>query len=150
MSPTFDTKCLSSSSGQIYEYTIAFDDERLQVEYRKYHLPAPVGSGGPFTRAASDFLQFGLSPEACKSHFTFNCVRALRSDVPFINFTAFLVPIVVTLVFFDSAVTVIPVSGITTCDDVSQSLIIVWAYTILVIGKTGVCKELALTIGASS
>ncbi|KAF8834159.1 hypothetical protein BDN67DRAFT_976193 [Paxillus ammoniavirescens] len=40
-------------------------------------------------------------------------------------------------VFFNSALTVIPVSGITNCDDVSQSRIAVWANIILVIWETG-------------
>ncbi|KIK82138.1 hypothetical protein PAXRUDRAFT_14883 [Paxillus rubicundulus Ve08.2h10] len=67
-----------------------------------------------------------------------------------VNFMAFLVPIVVILVLFNSAVTVMPVSGATSCDDVSQSHIIVWVYIILVVGEAGVCRDLSLMISTSS
>jgi hypothetical protein len=38
--------------------------------------------------------------------------------------------------------TVIPVSGITSCNEAPQSRDIVWGYVLLVIGETGMCKKL--------
>ncbi|KIJ11091.1 hypothetical protein PAXINDRAFT_15993 [Paxillus involutus ATCC 200175] len=52
-----------------------------------------------------------------------------------INFTAVVVPMIVILTLFDSDTTMIPVSGITSCDNVSGSRVVVWAYVLLVIGE---------------
>ncbi|KAF8836607.1 hypothetical protein BDN67DRAFT_973940 [Paxillus ammoniavirescens] len=149
----------------IYEYAITFDDEVTFLSDSKWNIVKIIYLVCrylmfPFVITnIFHFLQFGLSLEACKSYFSFNlfagttiiiCAELMflmrtyaiwnRSKAALIiivvNFTAFLVPIVVILVFFNSAVTVMPSSGITSCDDVSQSHVIVWAYIILVVGET--------------
>ncbi|KIJ11095.1 hypothetical protein PAXINDRAFT_15996 [Paxillus involutus ATCC 200175] len=53
-----------------------------------------------------------------------------------VNFTAFLVPLIVILVLFDSGTTMIPISSITSCIADAQSDVLVWAYVIFVIGET--------------
>ncbi|KIJ12255.1 hypothetical protein PAXINDRAFT_14878 [Paxillus involutus ATCC 200175] len=52
------------------------------------------------------------------------------------SFTAFHISVFVILVLYDLGVTVMPVSGITSCNDVFNSRLIVWAYILLVIGET--------------
>ncbi|KAF8833776.1 hypothetical protein BDN67DRAFT_976431 [Paxillus ammoniavirescens] len=104
-------------------------------------------------------LQLGLALEECESYFRCSlfagttviiCAELMflvrtyalwhRSKAALviitINFIAFVVPMIVILALFDLNATMIPVSGITSCDDVSRSRIIVWAYVLLLIGET--------------
>ncbi|KIJ06428.1 hypothetical protein PAXINDRAFT_20383 [Paxillus involutus ATCC 200175] len=54
----------------IHEYAITFDDEATFLNDSEWNIHKT--SSGRFTGATSDFLQFGLSPEACKSYFSFD------------------------------------------------------------------------------
>ncbi|KIK91862.1 hypothetical protein PAXRUDRAFT_608446 [Paxillus rubicundulus Ve08.2h10] len=104
-------------------------------------------------------LQQGLTMEECKSYVQFSlfagttiviCAELMflvrtyalwrRSRTALIiiivNFMAFLVPLLVILVLFDSGITMIPISSITSCVADAQSHVLVWAYVIFVIGET--------------
>jgi len=104
-------------------------------------------------------LQQGLTLEECKSYVQFSlfagttiviCAELMflvrtyalwhRSRaalvIILVNFTAFLVPLIVILVLFDSGITMIPISSITSCIADAQSDVLVWAYVIFVIGET--------------
>ncbi|KIJ11087.1 hypothetical protein PAXINDRAFT_15989 [Paxillus involutus ATCC 200175] len=57
-------------------------------------------------------------------------------DLPCLQSEVFIIPTIVILALFGSAITMIPFSGITSCDDVSQRRVLVWVYVLLVIGET--------------
>ncbi|KAF8835426.1 hypothetical protein BDN67DRAFT_1015571 [Paxillus ammoniavirescens] len=176
-------ECLFSSSGQVYEYAITFNDEITFLRDSKWsivkiiylvcrYLMFPFVITNTF-----HLLQRGLTLEECESYSQFNffagvtiifcadhkgipspltpsanCQSAVmflvrthalwhRSRAALIiiimNFAAFIIPMLVILALFDSAYVITPVSGITSCNDVPQSLVIVWSYVVLVIGETG-------------
>ncbi|KIJ05871.1 hypothetical protein PAXINDRAFT_20900 [Paxillus involutus ATCC 200175] len=149
----------------VYEYAITFDDEITFLRDSKWcsvkiiyllcrYFTFPLVITNTF-----HYLQQGLTLEECRSYFLFAwfaratvmfcaelmfLVRAYalwhRSRAALItiivNFTAFLIPMTVILALFNSAFTTIPVPGITSCNDVFDSHLIVWAYILLVIGET--------------
>jgi len=148
----------------VYDYAITFDDEITFLRDSKWsivkilylvcrYLMFPFVITNTF-----EYLQLGLTLEECRSYFLFAwfagatvifcaelmfLVRAYALwhqsraalIIIIVNFTAFLIPMIVILVLLDSAVTIVSVSGITSCNDVSQSRVLVWAYVCLVIGE---------------
>ncbi|KIJ08504.1 hypothetical protein PAXINDRAFT_102538 [Paxillus involutus ATCC 200175] len=157
----------------VYEYAITFDDEITFLRDSKWsivkilylvcrYLMFPFVITNIF-----HYLQQGLSLEECKSYSGFDlfagatiilCAELMflvrtyalwhRSGAALIiiivNSTAFLIPMIVILALFNLAVTIMPVSGITSCNEVPQTRLIVWVYVLLVIGETGTRKELSL------
>ncbi|KIJ05321.1 hypothetical protein PAXINDRAFT_21405 [Paxillus involutus ATCC 200175] len=157
----------------VYEYAITFNDEinflrdsRWSIVKIIYvvcrYLMFPFVITNTFHG-----LQQGLTLEECESYFQFSlfagttiiiCAELMflvrtyalwhRSKaalvIIIINFTAVVVPMIVILTLFDSDTMMIPVSGITSCDNVFRSRVVVWAYVLLVIGETGMCNELSL------
>ncbi|KIJ06229.1 hypothetical protein PAXINDRAFT_20566 [Paxillus involutus ATCC 200175] len=156
-----------------YEYAITFDDEITFLRDSKWnivkilylvcrYLMFPFVITNTF-----HVLQRGLSLEECKSYSGFDlftgvtiifCAEMMflmrtyalwhRSRAALIiiivNFTAFLIPMIVILALFNSAVTIMPVSWITSCNDVARTCVLMWAYVLLLIGEAGTRKELSL------
>ncbi|KAF9232214.1 hypothetical protein BU15DRAFT_81506 [Melanogaster broomeanus] len=126
----------------------------------------------PFLLVATNtsrFLQPGLSQKACESYFQFNsfasAIVIICAELMFlvrtyalwdrtrpalaiilVNFLALFIPITVIVVLCNSAPTIVPVPGITSCATASQSHVMVWAYVLLVIGETGSYKKLSLNM----
>ncbi|KIJ12256.1 hypothetical protein PAXINDRAFT_14879 [Paxillus involutus ATCC 200175] len=158
----------------VYEYAITFDEEITFLRDSRWsivkilylvcrYLMFPFVITNTF-----HYLQRGLGLEECTSYSGFELFAAAtiifcaelmflvrtyalwhRSRAALIiiivNFTAFLIPIIVILALFISSDTIMPVSGITSCNDaVAQTRLIVWAYVLLVIGEAGTCKEPSL------
>ncbi|KIJ11092.1 hypothetical protein PAXINDRAFT_15994 [Paxillus involutus ATCC 200175] len=149
----------------LYEYAITFDDEITFLRESRWsivkivylvcrYLMFPFVITNTFR-----FLQRSLTVQQCKSYFEFTsfacatiivCAELMflartyalwrRSRTALIiiivNFTVFLIPAIVILTAIDTVVTMVPVSGITSCDDNSGSNVTVWAYVLLVIGET--------------
>ncbi|KAF8837803.1 hypothetical protein BDN67DRAFT_1071160 [Paxillus ammoniavirescens] len=147
-----------------YEYAITFDDEITFLRDSKWSIVKILYLVCrylmfPFVITNSfHFLQQGLSLEECKSYTGFDffavaiiifCAELMflvrtyalwhRSRAALIiiivNFTVFLIPMIVILALFNSAVTIMPVSGVSRCNEVAQTPILVWAYVLLVIGE---------------
>ncbi|KIJ11078.1 hypothetical protein PAXINDRAFT_15975 [Paxillus involutus ATCC 200175] len=155
----------------VYEYAITFDDEITFLRDSKWsivkvlylvcrYLMFPFLITNTF-----HLLQRGLTLEECEAYSQFDFFAGATiiycADLMFlvrtyalwhrsraaliiiiVNFAAFIIPMVVILGLFDSVYTIIPVSGITSCNEAPQSRNIVWGYVLLVIGETGMCKKL--------
>jgi len=149
----------------VYEYAITFDDEITFLRDSKWsivkvlyivcrYLMFPFLITNTF-----HLLQRGLTLEECEAYSQFDFFAGATiiycADLMFlvrtyalwhrsraaliiiiVNFAAFIIPMVVILGLFDSVYTIIPVSGITSCNEAPQSRNIVWGYVLLVIGET--------------
>ncbi|KAF8835182.1 hypothetical protein BDN67DRAFT_1072519 [Paxillus ammoniavirescens] len=149
----------------LYEYAITFDDEITFLRNSKWSIVKILYLVCrylmfPFVITSTfHSLQQKLAMKECRSYFQFSlfagaiiivcaelmflvrtyalwCRSRTALTIIIVNFTVFLIPTTVILALFDSAITVIPVSGITSCVEVPHNHMIVWAYVFLVIGET--------------
>lgn len=156
----FATTCL-----WIYDFTLTLDKEAAFIldasgPWRLPKLTYLICRYLPFASIITDMLRIsrlGFSPKSCTTLFTFNsyvggivlfCAESLfmqrvlavtgwRRVVACCNTVLFLVPVVVTLAFYNSSSTIMqsPIPEVASCYDSKQGRIVILAYALLVIAE---------------